>query len=348
MHALSSGRFLWVLLLLLPTVLLLASIAAHAQAPLPGVVKPPAGINLGSTSFYDGFGRLRPGVTLLEYFRWSHNNQISDANGNENANFIAPRINVFPSLTQLIVATKWHPYGGAAGFSVLLPLVDMQSSFAANSPKTLSNNGFGVGDMIAGPIYQSKFFVRSKGAAKGPLPKPKAPLEPYFAYRFQFLVQIPNGNFDPAKSINQGSGYWAVTPYIAATYMPAPRLEISTRFHYQYNLATDKISNPPPIPGLVYKSGQAGQLVYDNFTSSYLFTRKLYLGANAYGVYQLSPDKTNGVKVGGARETQFYLGPGGGNNFNKADTLNVNLYLKVEAHNTSSGPSLQLLYIHRF
>jgi hypothetical protein len=287
-------------------------------------------------------------VTLLEYFRWAHDTQISDVNGNEDANFIAPRINAFPDLTQLIVATKWHPYGGAAGFSVLVPLVEVKSSFAANSPKTLSNNGFGVGDMIAGPIYQSKFFVRGGSAAKDSQPKLKAQPTPYFAYRFQFLVQIPNGNFDSKKSINQGSGYWAVAPYIAATYLPAPRLEMSTRFHYQYNLATDKLSNPPPIPGLVYKSGQAGQLLYDNFTTSYLFTRKLYLGANAYGVYQLSPDKTNGVKLGGARETQLYIGPGGGYNFSKANTLNVNLYLKVEAHNTASGPSLQMLYIHRF
>ena len=34
--------------------------------------------------------------------------------------------------------------------------------------------------------------------------------------------------------------------------------------------------------------------------------------------------------------------------FAKGNTLNVNLYLKMEAHNTASGPSLQLLYIHRF
>jgi hypothetical protein len=327
---------------------MLAPATVHALAALPDVVKPPSGINLGSTSYYDGFGRIKPGVTLLEYFRWSHNTEISDGNGNENANFIAPRINIYPNLTQLIIATKWRPFGGAAGFSVLLPLVELQSSFAANSPKTLSNNGFGFGDMIAGPTFQSKYFLRGDGAVKKALPKPIAPLEPYFAYRFQLLAQIPNGSFDSTKSINQGSGYWAVIPYFAATYLPLPKLEMSTRFHYQYNLATGKISNPPPIPGLVYTSGQAGQLVYDNFTTSYLFTKKLYLGANAYGVYQLSPDKTNGVKVGGARETQFYLGPGGGYNFSKADTLNVNLYLKIEAHNTSSGPSLQLLYIHRF
>lgn len=341
------SRILGMLLLLLPTFLISSPVAAGAQAPLPDVVKPPSGINLGSTSFYDGFGRTRPGVTVLEYFRWSHNTEISDRNGNENVNFITPRINAFPDLVQMIVATKWHPIGGTAGFSVLVPFVDLQSSFAANSPKTLSNNGFGVGDIIAGPIYQSKFFSRegSEGISGR---QSRAGTSPYLAYRFQFLVQIPNGNFDPAKSINQGSGYWAVAPYLAATYLPVRRLEMSTRFHYQYNLATNKISNPPPIPGLVYMSGQAGQLLYDNLTSSYKVTRNLYVGSNAYGVYQLSPDKTNGINVGGARETQFYLGPGGGYDFGRTSTLNVNVYLKVEAHNTASGPSLQLLYIHRF
>ncbi len=346
MRILLSSRFMRIMLLSMSTAAMLAPVNASAQAPLPDVVKPPSGINLGSTSFYDGFGRTRPGVTVLEYFRWSHNTEISGANGSENPLFITPRINAFPDLTQLIVATKWRPLGGTAGFSVLLPLVELRSSFAANSPKSLPNNGFGVGDIIAGPIWQSKFFV-GEGSAKD-LSKPKVPSNPMFAYRIQFLVQIPNGSFDTTKSINQGSGYWAVAPYIAATYMPVSRLEMSTRFHYQYNLATDKIGNPPPIPHLVYTSGQAGQLLYDNFTTSYKVTKKLYMGANAYGVYQLSPDKTNGVNVGGARETQFYLGPGGGYNFPKSNTLNVNVYLKMEAHNTASGPSLQLLYIHRF
>jgi hypothetical protein len=171
---------------------------------------------------------------------------------------------------------------------------------------------------------------------------------PYFAFRAQLVVQFPTGHFNAAKNINQGAGYWAVIPYFAATYLPRPRFETSTRLHYEYNLPTQKICDPPPISHFTYKSGQAGQLVYGNYTDSYRFTRKLYLGSNLYAVYQLSPDKTNGTKVGKARETQLFEGPGGGYEFSPADTLNINLYLKVEAHNTTSGPSLQLLYIHRF
>ncbi len=318
---------------------------AQVQAALPDVVKPPPSINLGSTSFYDGFGRVRPGLTVLQYFRWSHNTEISNGEGSENTNFVGPRINAYPALTQAIVATKWRPFGGAAGFSILLPLVDARTSFAPDSPKQLPANGLGFGDIIAGPTYQSKFFVRvPEGKASPGSLEPS----PYFAYRMQFLVQIPNGKFDPTKSLNPGSGYWAVVPYLAATYLPSRKVEMSTRLHYQYNLPTTKFANPPPVPHLVYRNGQAGQLVYGNFTGSYRVTRKLYLGTNSYAVYQLSPDKTNGSDVSKARETQFYLGPGGGFDFNRRDTLNVNLYLKVEAHNTASGPSLQLLYIHRF
>jgi len=335
----ASARIQLCSALLLAAVFGLRSSAAGAQAALPDVVKPPASINLGSTSFYDGFGRIKPGVTLLQYFRWTHDTEIDNSGGAENPNFVDPRIEVFPSLTQAIVTSKWHPFGGGTGFTVLLPVVDLDSGFAASSPKRLSSNGLGIGDVIAGPIFQSKPFVHDPARDDRSF---------YLAYRVQFVVQIPTGKFDSAKSLNPGSGYWAVAPYVAATWLPVRRLEISTRFHYQYNLATSRIPNPPPIPNLVYKSGQAGQLVYDNLTASWKFTRKLYLGANAYGVYQLTPDRTNGIRVPKGRETQAYVGPGGGYDFSKRDTLNVNVYLKAEAHNAAAGPSLQLLYIHRF
>jgi hypothetical protein len=319
---------------------------AHAQTALPDVVKPPTGMNLGSTSFYDGFGRTRPGVTVLEYARWSHNTEMADANGRENASFLNPHIDSFPALTQLIVGTRWHPAGGTAGFSVLIPVVDINTRFAAKSPKGTPDNEFGVGDLIAGPTWQSRLFLRDEATTS---PGARVGLaSPCFAWRTQVLVQAPTGSFNAGRSSNVGSGYWAVVPYVAATYMPWRKFELSTRLHYQYNLPTTRIANPPPIPHLIYKNGQAGQLAYANFTGSYRLSRKLYAGANGYGVYQLSPDKTNQMNVGKARETQLYLGPGGGYDFNSGNTLNVNVYLKLEAHNTAGGPSLQLLYIHRF
>ena len=246
---------------------------SHAQAPLPDVVKPPPGINLGSTSFYDGFGRTKPGVTVLQYARWSHNTEIADANGKENTSFLDPHIDSVPLLTQLIVATAWHPLGGTAGLSVLVPVADINTTFAANSPKGSPDNEAGVGDIIAGPTWQSRLFLRSETPSSHHAHAGGA--NPYFGWRVQVLTQAPTGSFNAARSSNVGSGYWAVVPYLAATYMPWHRIELSTRTHYQYNLATTRIANPPPIPHLVYKNAQAGQLTYANFTGSYRLSRKL-------------------------------------------------------------------------
>jgi hypothetical protein len=339
------------IILCLSAAALFIPLAGHAQQTLPDVVKPPGGINLGSTSFYDGFGRIRPGVTVLEYFRWTHDTEIANATGGENPRFIAPRLNLFPDIVQVSAATKWRPFGGSTALSIYFPFVQINASFAPNSPAKLTSYGFGMGDITAGPIFQARPLVRSpksslSGRVAGRPPAPET--RPWFVYRLQLLLQFPVGAFDTSKNLNPGTGYWAVIPYVAATYLPTRRWEMSTRLHYQYNFQTSRIADPPVIPNLVYKSGQAGQIVYGNFTTSYKLTRRLYAGANSYELYQLNPDKTNGVSVDKARETQAYLGPGGGFDFNENNLLHVNLYLKVEAHNTVAGPSLQVQYIHRF
>jgi hypothetical protein len=125
---------------------------------------------------------------------------------------------------------------------------------------------------------QSKLFFRRGDPSA--LHQAARTAGPFFAWRTQFLVQIPSGSFNPARSSNIGSGYGAVVPYLAATLLPLSGLEMSTRVHYHYNLATTRIANPPPIPHLVYRNGKA-------------------------------------------RETQLYLGPGGGFDFNSGNTLNI-------------------------
>jgi hypothetical protein len=64
---------------------------AQAAAP-PDVVKLPSGINLGSSSFYDGFGRTDPGWLYLNYVRWDHYTSIKDDRGNSSPAFPDPRI----------------------------------------------------------------------------------------------------------------------------------------------------------------------------------------------------------------------------------------------------------------
>ena len=156
------------------------------------------------------------------------------------------------------------------------------------------------------------------------------------------------GEVNTQRNINQGSGFWAINPFVAATWVPLPKLEFSTRINYQYNFATSTLQAPPPIPGLIYHNGQAGQIVYGNFAMSYAVLPELYLGLNSYALGQLTPDLTNGHEVAHSRETALSMGPGGRYVFSESTALNANLYLPVVSNNRTSGVQFNLQFIHRF
>jgi hypothetical protein len=306
--------------------------ATHAATP-PDTITTPKGLNLGSTSFFDGFGRQSPGWTLLQYGRYV--NEIDGATGKPNPLFVQPRIRVFVSLTQFTYTTDWHPFGGTFAFSAALPVVDyLRSSFAPDSPVKLSNNGTNIGDLVWGPIWQSKPIERDG--------------HPYFVWRAQLIVSSPTGTVNSSRNINQGVGYWALNPYVTFTLMPTDRWEFSNRFNYQYNFQGSRFSSPPPIPGLTYRNGQAGQLIYDNFAASYGVTQKLNLGIAGFFLSQLGLDKTNGVKVPGTIRRDLYAGPGLHYVVDGANSVNFNSYFRLINDNDSAGTKLNVQYIHRF
>jgi hypothetical protein len=312
---------------------------AAAQAPaivtLPDTIAPPKALNLGSTSYFDGFGRTTEGWTWLQYGRFEAIDRITDATGGNAPYFKGTSIPVFSALTQICYTSAWQPFGGdAVGFSVAAPLVSLNSHFAADSPVKLNNNGFGIGDAVWGPTYQSKVYTQDG--------------RPVFSWRFQLIIMSPTGDFNKHDSINQGAGYWGINPYIAATVLPRDTVELSTRFNYQYNLRSALMANPPPIPGVIYRNGQAGQIIYDNFDASLKVAEKLHLGVNGYFLDELTPDRTNGQIVPHALESEVYVGPGGRYVFDKDNALNVNFYLPVESHNGSPGPQVNFQYVHRF
>jgi hypothetical protein len=313
----------------------LAAVPAAAQSSLPDIVSPPKGLNLGSTSFFDGFARETEGWTWLQYLRYEDLDRITGSDGHDSPYFHGTHIEVVAALTQFSYYTGWHPFGGDnVGFSAAMPLINLDTHFADSSPVKLGSNGFGNGDIVWGPIYQSRVY--------------KQDARPVFSWRFQLIILSPVGAFNTHDGINQGAGMWAINPYIAATYLPTSRLEFSTRFNYQYNLKTTNFASPPAVPGLVYTSGQAGQIIYDNFASSYRITEKIHLGINGYVLYGLTPDRTNDHVVAHSRVSEVEVGPGGRYVFDVNDALNVNIYLPVESANGSPGPKINFQFVHRF
>jgi hypothetical protein len=325
----------WKLALCAVTALIpLAGHPVNAES-LPDLITPPKALNLGSTSFFDGFGRTDEGFSWLQYGRYEDLDRITDSQGTATPYFKGTHIQVFSALTQIIYASDWHPFGGdVVGFSAAAPLIDLNSHFAVDSRVKLKNNGFGIGDLVWGPSYQSRLY-RQHG-------------RPVLSFRVQLLILSPTGGFNKQVSINQGAGFWAVNPYVAATWLPTASLELSTRLNYQYNLPSTNFANPPQIPGLIYTSAQAAQICYGNLDASYEVAANIRLGVNGYFLHSLDPDKTNGSIVPHSEVNEVSLGPGGRYTFDSANFVNINLYFPIVSHNGTPGPQFNFQVIHRF
>ena len=75
-----------------------ASFAIYASDGPPPSVNEPSGINLGGTSFYDGFAGP-PGLSHLTYLKFSTARSIKDNAGKDNGAFDNPKINIITLMT---------------------------------------------------------------------------------------------------------------------------------------------------------------------------------------------------------------------------------------------------------
>ncbi len=317
----------------LAAALALATAPAWAQA-VPQTVQLTSGLNTGGTSFLDGFGRTDPGLTIIQYARYSQLDAIKDSDGDDSPLFRDPRIRSSLLLTQLAYATPYTLGQGRLGLTVLLPLVNLDASFAGSSPVRLRDNGFGLGDITFGPYLQMMPVMRGG--------------RPVFTQRFELDAIAPVGKFDRDRDLNQSSGAWSVVPNWAFTVLPTPQWEISARLNYVYNFRADKASNPPPVPGFVFRNGKAGDAAWLNFATSYALSPSFRLGLSGYYLRQLRDNQTNGQRVADTKQTQFYLGPGGSWQFDRRNILNAAFYAPVEVKNTASGRNVNFQYIHVF
>ncbi|PPT75202.1 phenol degradation protein meta [Xanthomonas arboricola pv. populi] len=306
-------------------------IAASAQA-VPETAAPPQGINLGGTSFLDGFGSSTPGWTVIGYLRHYGFDAIKDARGDDAAAFRDPKVGVSVLLTQLIYVTPYRWKRASLGFNAIVPLVNYDTSFAADSPVQLRDNGFGMGDISFGPALQIDPVMRNGRVL--------------FFQRFAIDAFAPVGKFDRAVAINQSTGFWSVAPHWAFTVQPSDNWEISMRLNYLYNFRTDRAGGVPPIPGFRFRNGQAGDLVWANLASSVKVGEQLRLGINGYYLQQLKDNRTNGQRVPDSKRMQFYLGPGLSWRLDANNLLNFNVYLPVEVKNSVAGTSVNLMFVH--
>ncbi|MCC8535425.1 transporter [Xanthomonas axonopodis pv. poinsettiicola] len=304
---------------------------AMAQT-VPETAAPPQGINLGGTSFMDGFGSLTPGWTVIAYPRYYNFNAIKDASGNDSPAFRDPKVDVSVLLTQLIYVTPYTWKSASLSFNAIVPLVNYDTSFAADSPVRLSSNGFGMGDISFGPALQFPPVMRNGRV--------------FFFQRFAIDAFAPVGKFDRDIAINQSTGFWSVAPHWAFTVQPSDNWEVSARLNYLYNFRTSRAGGVPPIPGFRFRNGQAGDVLWLNFASSLKLNEQWRVGLNGYYLQQLKDNRTNDQRVPDSKRRQFYIGPGLSWRMDEKNLFNFNVYLPVDVENSVAGNNFNLMFVH--
>lgn len=311
----------------------------------------PAGINLGLTSFYDGFSRPEPGLALQTYAVFQWGNRINDDHGNSLAVVTDAKIDDFVWINQLVYIAPAELFGGVAhtGFTFLWPtVIAFDTSFGgspAMSQIQFQDNGVGVGDLTLGTFLQFKPVM-----AGG---------RPIFSNRVAFDIIAPIGSYDPHKDFNQGAGFVSLTPYWAATVLPIKGLEITARFYYLYNFVNNRPATAQPMwqptPGV--DTTQAGQAFWINYAASYEIPKGLHFGVNGYYFKQFTDDRyvyadgsrDNGAQLGVTGRLQMLaLGPGILWDIAKNDKLFANLYFSLVVDNGVPQDTANLRYVHDF
>jgi hypothetical protein len=320
----------------------------------------PAGINLGGTSFLDGFGRTQEGFTYLGYLQYGRARRIDGCNqvsmpscdpGRAQPYFNNPAIDAFIFVNQLVYTLPRKLFGDRArlGIDFILPLVAFDTSFDKGPPfpgLQLTDNGIGIGDLTFGPLLQFKPVMAGD--------------RPVFSMRAEFDVIAPIGKYDPGKDINQSSNFFSLNPYVAATVMPLRHLEISARLNYLYNFknyrpALGRLYGnqvPPPI-----KSAQAGQAAWVNFAASYEVVHGFNVGVNGYYFHQFNLDlwelldgsSNQGLQWADFGELRILaVGPGMYLKVGEHDKLFANLYFQTMVQNGPKSTVVNLRWVHGF
>lgn len=307
---------------------LLVAMALPARAAQPFV-------NLGFTSFMDGFGDpTKEGFAFVQYLRFSTASSLKDHRGEDVAAFVDPQLDAAIAVTQLL-----YTFPTPEGFpldpalSVLIPVALIDAEFGAGGAR-LVDNGLGVGDIFVGPAVQ--------------FPPVMSGQKPVLFHRLEFDVQVPIGKYDPLKQINQGNNAWALNPFWAGTLLAGQHLEISVRLHYLYNFVNDDPVRPAPgLPAI--RSTQAGQAVHANIAASLeVVPKSLRVGFNSYVFRQFTDNEIDGVSVPDSHEQVIGLGPGVVWFPSANDLVFANVYFETAVRNRFQSVSAQIRWGHAF
>ncbi len=240
-------------------------------------------VNLGDTNFQDGIAF--PGWLVQETLSLYRAGSFRDADGGRRPG--ENRAEIFSAVTHVAWMSRTKLLGAWYGLEVLVPLVriDLDTDFGPRD----TDRGFG--DVTVCPAFLQWPEARLGGTS--------------LFQRVNLLFKLPTGDYASRSAVNVGTHLVSFNPYYAATWVPTPRLEASTRLHYLYNF-----ENRDPFDRLGAERAQPGQAVHANVAVSFEAIEGLRLGLSAYGLKQVSDDRLDGEPLSRSRERVLGIGPG--------------------------------------
>jgi hypothetical protein len=241
---------------LLSVLLLALTVDVFAQDPvLPAT-------NLGLSNVYDGVAG-KPGFAFQGFDQAFQTRAFYNQAGKRSPSDL--KINSILIMSQMLYISPVKVLGGNLGFTVLVPIVQINSSGVSGQAPT-TNPGV-IGDPLAGVAVQwsnRKLFGKP------------------FSNRLEFDVSIPVGNYDSRYNVNPSAHLWNYEAYYAFTIMLNSKISVSSRNQLNYNA---QIIGTEDKPGAFYNG---------SYSVDYSILPAFKVEAVAYFLQQFNQDTHSG------------------------------------------------------
>ncbi len=243
---------LWSILFLL----MIYSNRAAAQDP----TLPPT--NLGVVNVFDGMGG-NPGFVYQGFVQIFQTKKVINDGGQDIHSDL--KINSIVQINQIIYQTPLKVFGGILGFSVIIPIVQINASNSGGASPTVNPN-------VLGDITQS---TAVQWLGKKLFGKP-------FSHRLDVGLTIPVGSYDKKYNINPSAHAYTFSTNHAFTLMLNDRISISARNQFNYNAR------------IIGQKAKAGAFYNGNYSIDYGIFPNFRVEAVSYFLAQLNEDSYNG------------------------------------------------------
>jgi len=221
--------------------------------------------NLGLANVYDGMAG-KPGFVFQGYAQYFQTHRLNNGSGNNTQSNL--KVNSLLQMNQLIYLSPIKFLGANLGFTILVPIVQINASNLNGAAPNV--NPAVLGDLVQGTALQwsgRKLFGK------------------VFSHRVEFDVNLPVGNYDSRYNINPSPHLWAYSVYHAFTMVLGNRTSLSSRNQFNYNA------------NFIGTKARAGAYYNGNYSIDYTISPGFKIEAAAYYLTQINQDSYDGKAI---------------------------------------------------